>query len=131
MTSLVAVVSTTHAQGKSGITFSAELLFITTCVVVLRSITLIFKATSVLALLHLQLFSVFFSIMDGEYIQYLKQEAAASANLIISRVVVMSIYGMVGVYLLSTIMSGVVPMVAAILPLGSLNGLEDHETNEL
>jgi len=69
--------------------------------------------------------------MDGEYIQYLKQEAAASANRIISRVVVMSIYGMVGVYLLSTIMSGVVPMVAAILPLGSLNGLEDHETNEL
>ena len=57
--------------------------------------------------------------MDGEYIQYLKQEAAASANRIISRVVVMSIYGMVGVYLLSTIMSGVVPMVAAILPLGS------------
>ncbi len=57
--------------------------------------------------------------MDGEYIQYLKQEAAASATRAISRVVAVSIYSMVGVYLLPTIMSGILPKVAAILHLGS------------
>ena len=59
--------------------------------------------------------------MDGEYIQYLKQEAAASASAtrIISLVVTASIYGMVGIYLLSTIMPGILPKVAAILPFGS------------
>jgi hypothetical protein len=49
----------------------------------------------------------------------LKQEAAASATRIISLVVAVSIYGMVGIYLLSTIMSGILPNVAAILPFGS------------
>ena len=57
--------------------------------------------------------------MDREYIQYLKQEATASATRAISRAIAVSIYGVVGVYLLSTIMSGVLPKVAAILPLGS------------
>jgi len=57
--------------------------------------------------------------MDGEYIQYLKQEATASATRIISRVIAVSIYGIVGVYLLSTIMSDVLPKVAEILPFGS------------
>ena len=65
-------------------------------------------------------------IMDREYIQYLKQEAAASATRAISRAVAVSIYGVVGVYLLSTIMSGVLPKVAAILPLGS-NAMESQD----
>ena len=57
--------------------------------------------------------------MDREYIQYLKQEAAASATRAISRAVALSIYGVAGVYLLSTILTGVLPKVAAILPLVS------------
>jgi hypothetical protein len=66
--------------------------------------------------------------MDGEYILYLKQEAAASATRAISRVVAVSIYGMVGVFLLSTIMPGALPKVAAILLLGSnAVGSQDEE----
>ena len=57
--------------------------------------------------------------MDREYIQYLKQEAVASVTRAVSRAVAVSIYSVVGVYLLSTIMSGVLPKVAAILPLVS------------
>ena len=57
--------------------------------------------------------------MDREYIQYLKQEAAASVTRAVSRAVAVSIYSVVGVYLLSTIVSGVLPKVAAILPLVS------------
>eukprot|EP00984_Skeletonema_dohrnii_P023850 scaffold12953_cov123-Skeletonema_dohrnii-CCMP3373.AAC.5 len=64
--------------------------------------------------------------MDREYIQYLKQEATASATRAISRAIAVSIYGVVGVYLLSTIMSGVLPKVAAILPLGS-NAMESQD----
>ena len=66
--------------------------------------------------------------MDREYIQYLKQEATASATRAISRAIAVSIYGVVGVYLLSTIMSGVLPKVAAILPLGSnaIIGFQDE-----
>ena len=53
--------------------------------------------------------------MDREYTQYLKQEAAASAMRVISLAVAVTIYGVAGVYLLS----GVLPKVAAILPIGS------------
>ena len=53
--------------------------------------------------------------MDREYTHYLKQEAAASAMRVISLAVAVTIYGVAGVYLLS----GVLPKVAAILPIGS------------
>ena len=70
--------------------------------------------------------------MDKEYFQYLKQEAAASAMRAFSRAVAVSIYCIAGVYLLSTVMSGVLPKVAAVLPLGS-NALvyEDDERADL
>ena len=63
--------------------------------------------------------SVIGIIMDREYTQYLKQEAIASAKRAISRAVAVTIYSVAGVYLLSSIMSDVLPKVAAILPLGS------------
>lgn len=79
--------------------------------------SLCFAHTDVIFNLFQSLFRL--SIMDGEYIQYLKQEATASATRIISRVIAVSIYGIVGVYLLSTIMSDVLPKVAEILPFRS------------
>ena len=57
--------------------------------------------------------------MDREYIQYLKQETVASAKRAVSRAIAVTIYGVAGIYLLTTIMSDVVPKVAAVLPLGS------------
>ncbi len=63
--------------------------------------------------------SVIGIIMDREYTQYLKQEAIASAKRAISRAVAVTIYSVAGVYLLSSIMSDVLPKVAAILPIGS------------
>ena len=69
-------------------------------------------------------------IMDREYIQYLKQETVASAKRAVSRAVAVTIYGVAGVYLLSTIMADVVPKVAAILPLGSnAVGYQDEGVN--
>ena len=68
--------------------------------------------------------------MDSEYIQYLKQETVASAKRAVSRAVAVTIYGVAGVYLLSTIMADVVPKVAAILPLGSnAVGYQDEGVN--
>ena len=54
-----------------------------------------------------------------DYIQYVKQEAAASATRAISRAVAVTIYGVACVYVLTTILSGALPKVSAILPLGS------------
>ena len=65
------------------------------------------------------LFSGNITIMDREYIQYVKQEAAASVTRAIARALAVTIYGVTGVYLLSTILTGVLPKVAAFLPLGS------------
>jgi hypothetical protein len=70
--------------------------------------------------------------MDGEYIQYLKQEAAASIARAATLVANAAIYGMIAVYIFSTfVVPGELHKVVAVLSRSSEAAGESQEESDL